>query len=148
MKNPCNEIELGKYRVYVKDVQDKFEGWIKNRQGISVWQDLNLSRMGGSIFTPNLNEMGAPYSTPKWGYTKVDVVYNIDKFEFAKEFIVFKEFKIATRISGNGLMIKLTDGSSNKLNKWLDKAKEQYGVDAVYHFDYEARTCIVEVPIF
>lgn len=137
-----------KYKVFVKDVRDKFESWIKDRGGVAVWQDQSLSRMGGNTFTPAKNESGVEYQAPKWGYTKLDIVNDIDGFEFAKDFIVFKEFKIATRISGNGLMVKLTDASSAKVDKWLTKAREKYDIEPVYHFDYENRTCIVEVPVF
>ena len=52
-----------------------------------------------------------------------------------------QRFHIALRRSGNGLTIKLTDGSARKVRNAVEKA----GKGSFYEFDYETKEAIIMV---
>lgn len=136
-----NETKL--YEMTVPGSREKFAEWIEKRGGIAVWPCVNLSNMTGPCFTPALSESGEPTPKPGWQYgARVEVVTDLARFKFAKSMKEVDRFRVALRRSGNGLMVKLTDASSAKLRKRLDKA----GEDARYHFDYETQEAVITVP--
>uniref|UniRef100_A0A6M3JEC9 Uncharacterized protein n=1 Tax=viral metagenome TaxID=1070528 RepID=A0A6M3JEC9_9ZZZZ len=153
------------YDVMVPGCREKFETWIRDRGGVQVWRNLNLSNPGaGNQFTPATmvietarQEAGylgkkigdtVPYPNPHWSVGAGEVVTDIKRFRFVKSFKELKRIRVALR-RGSGLNFCLTDGSQRKLDRALDAAREKYE-DVVYRkdgglFDYE-RFIVVEVP--
>ena len=128
-----------KYDIHVEGAKEKFATWIADRGGVAVWKDQSLSRRGGNMFTP-ADQTGEP----QWGYARADTVTSIEDFRFSVGMREVKRFRVAIRISSNGMMLKLTDAASEKLNKALDVA----GPDAVYTFDYDTQEAVISLPIW
>lgn len=120
----------------------KAKDWIKNRGGVAFWKSIDLSNAGATCYTPALTEDGKEYPKPHWRYAnKPDEIITDESvlfFEVSKE---VKRFKIHTRISGNGLMIKLTDHSSQRVRAQCEKFP-----NCSYHFDYDTQECVITVP--
>jgi len=156
---------MKKIDVMVPGSRGKFELWIKERGGVQVWHNLNLSNPGaGNQFTPatmvitkdELKDypglgIGSPvmYPKPHWSVGAGEVVTDIARFRFVKSFKELKRIRVALRRGAQGLIFKLTDGSQRKVDRALDKAREKYG-EAYYRkdgglFDYE-RFIVIEVP--
>jgi hypothetical protein len=119
----------------------KLASWIKDCEGIAVWQSINLSNPGKQMFTPVKDAAGKPYTKPSWemGDTPAKIVLAYDDVLLCKDTEV-KRFHVAVRQSGNGLTLKCTDASSEKIRKEVEKA----GDDSHYEFDYgEYKNCII-----
>jgi hypothetical protein len=140
------------YSVMVPGCREKFETWIKERGGVQVWDNVNLSDPGrGPAFTPALQVVevpeangginSIPYDSPSWRYARGEVVQDIKRFKFIKSFKEVKRFRVAIRMGGQGLSMKCTDASSRRIHKALD----QYP-GAVYRFDYEWQEAVIELP--
>ena len=138
--------------VTVPGVRAKFEDWIKTRGGILVWENVNLSDPGaGPMFTPVRDAEGktnCKNSPPHWTHRYHETCTKIKDFKFVKEMVEVNRFRVAVRMGTQGLMVKLTDASTKKLNKALDKAKEKTGQDASYRFDYSTQEAVIEVPLW
>jgi hypothetical protein len=138
--------------VTVPGVRAKFEDWIKTRGGILVWENVNLSNPGaGPMFTPVRDAEGktnCKNSPPHWTHRYHETCTKIKDFKFVKEMCEVNRFRVAVRMRSQGLMVKLTDASTKKLHKALDKAKEKTGQDASYRFDYDTQEAVIEVPLW
>lgn len=134
--------------VTVPGARTRFEAWIKDRGGVQVWNNVNLSDCGaGLLFTPALTDSTTPEQTPKphWSRERGEVVKDISRFRFLKAFKEVKRIKIAVRVGSQGLSLKLTDASSAKVRKWCEKIAEgNNGVQPYYHF--ECDECVLELP--
>lgn len=121
----------------------KIYEWIVKRNGIAVWNSIDLSDPGFQLITPATKEDGSPYEKPHWKVGKDPKIINdINKIEvsFDKE---IKRFHVATRIGGNGLNIKCSDGATRRINKEIEKA----GEGAYYQFDcFSYENCIIMAP--
>jgi hypothetical protein len=129
------------YDVTVPGVREKFETWIRDRGGVQVWENLNLSNPGaGRQFTPALqtiDEPGmlagrAPSPAPHWSVGRGEVVTSIDRFRFVASWAEVKRFRVAIRRGAQGFTLKCTDASSAKIHKELEKYP-----GSTYRFDYE-----------
>lgn len=138
--------------VSVPGARAKFEEWIKTRGGILVWENVNLSDPGaGAMFTPVRDAEGKENDKnayPKWTHRYHETCTDIKDFKFVKEMVEVNRFRVAIRMGSQGLTLKLTDASTKKLNKALDKAKEKTGQDASYRFDYDTQEAVIEVPLW
>ena len=122
----------------------KYLDWIQNRGGIAHWKSVDLGDLGKSWCTPNLDmETLKPTPKPHWkcGSTPHAIITD-PKEVMVVEYEEKKRFHIALRRSGSGMSIKLTDASSRKVNKQVEKA----GENAVYEFDYYTQDCVILVP--
>jgi len=118
-----------------KENAEKIANWIETRNGAIYWKSINLSNPGASWWTPAEDENGNPAVKPSWQAGEPVVVKNMDEI-FVPEDKEEKRIKIATRLSTNGFMLKLTDASSRKLTNWLNKLGEKYGAENIgYHFE-------------
>lgn len=121
--------------------------WLANRKGIAVWGSINLSNPGVRWYTPAVTEAGEPYPKPTWqaGNSPVEIVTDANKVmvTIPKE---VRRFKIHTRISGNGLAVKLTDASSQKVRRWVQEYSEKYNCVSWYQFDYETQEAVILIP--
>lgn len=122
--------------VTVPGVREKFAGWVAQRGGVAVWENANLSTPdAGEQFTPAVTD-GAPTPQPHWSVKPIpEIVTDLARFRFVKSFREVGRRKIAVRVSGNGLMLKLTDASTRKVNNFQDSYKEKHGVRPFYRFE-------------
>jgi hypothetical protein len=121
----------------------KFLNWIRTRGGLALFNTLDLSNPGQSWTSPVRDPLGnvvskphayantAPYRT----ITSTDeVMVHLDK--------EVKRFHVAIRMGAQGLKIKLTDASTDRVNKAVEKAG-----DGAYHlFDYDTQEAIIMAP--
>ncbi len=121
----------------------RFLQWIKFRGGVSIWNSINLSNPGASWSTPALTEDGQPTPKPTWEAenTPSKTITDPARIGVIKPMEI-KRFHVAVRRSSNGLMFKLTDGSSRKLNAAVKKA----GDGSWYEFDYETQEAVIFKP--
>jgi hypothetical protein len=136
------------YDVTVPGVREKFETWIRDRGGVQVWENLNLSNPGaGRQFTPaemiGLGEDGKPTPSPAphWSVGRGEVVTSIDRFRFVASWAEVKRFRVAIRRGAQGFTLKCTDASSAKIHKALEKYP-----GSTYRFDYDHQEAVIEVP--
>lgn len=121
----------------------KILNWIKTRGGVAVWRSVNLSNPGMSWTCPVNDEYGVakprPYgeaeSTPSRVITSTDDIMVHTDVEVGR-------FKIHLRMSDNGLMLKLTDNSTLKVNK----ATRDAGPYAYHLFDYGTEEAVILAP--
>jgi hypothetical protein len=136
------------YVVLVPGVMGEFEEWIAKRGGVAVWENRNLSNPNaGPMFTPANDKAGKPTGAPHWAFGLLEVCQSIEDFRFVKELKEVRRFRVAIRRC-EGLMLKLTDHSTDKLHKALDKIKEETGQEACYRFDYGTQEAVIEVPVW
>lgn len=121
----------------------KMLDWIEKRGGVAVWKSVNLSNPGASWSTPALAPDCSPYRKPTWEVSSEPHKVITNPAEIAvvtrKE---VKRFHVAIRVSGHGISMKLTSGSSRRVDKEVDRA----GEGASYYFDYETQEAVITVP--
>jgi hypothetical protein len=119
----------------------KFLKWLRERGGIAVWNSIDLGNPGASWSTPAMTEGGKPMTSPTWqaDRTPSRVVTDPDDVVviFPRE---VKRFYVAIR-RGSGLSYNLTDASSRRLRKAVEKA----GKDAWYEFDFSSQEAVIFV---
>lgn len=120
----------------------KLASWIKDREGIAVWNSANLSDPGKQMLTPVKDEEGKIYSKPHWSMGNTPhLVTSPDEVILCK-YKEAKRFHVAVRCSSNGLTLKCTDASSEKIRREVEKA----GEDAHYEFAYaDYKNCVIFV---
>jgi hypothetical protein len=120
-----------------------FLDWVRNRGGIAVWRSIDLSNPGQSWSTPLRDKEGKPTSKPNWRAGNEpsrcitdprDVLVVEDK--------EVKRFHIAVRIGAQGIMLKLTDASSRRVRRAVEKA----GKGAYYEFDHNTQEAVILAP--
>jgi len=136
----------------------KFLDWIRNRQGIAVWRSINLSNPGKSWSTPATIRRGdceeplkdgesadaiIPYPKPTWeaDHQPERIVTSTDDVLVCHDKEV-KRFHVAVRRSSNGLQMKCTDASTQRIRKAVAKA----GKDAYYEFNYALQEAVIMAP--
>jgi len=113
--------------------------WIKNRGGVAVWDSCAIGDPG-QAFTPALDKDGNRTTRPGWRYggkpsSIVTDASDVTVLRCEK----FKSFHVSTK-KGGGFSIVLTDASSRKLKKELERA----GEGSWHEFDYGSHdNCIV-----
>lgn len=121
----------------------KMLDWIEKRGGVAVWKSVNLDNPGASWSTPALAPDCSPYRKPTWEASSEPYKVITDPSEIAvvtrKE---VKRFRVAVKASGSGMSMKLTDASSRRVTREVDRA----GEDAGYYFDYENQEAVITVP--
>jgi hypothetical protein len=130
------------------DARAKFEKWIAERGGVMVWQNIDLSNMdAGDMYTPAFTEEGKEYAKPHWRVSRKEVISDITRFRFVKEWREIKRFHVAIRVGDSGLRIKCTDASTRRIRAACAKASVN-GIEASYRFDYTTQEAVIERPIF
>lgn len=147
---------MKKIDVYTLGVREDFETWIRDRGGVKVWRNVNLSNPGyGPVFTPafdivDMDTFGinTPYPKPSWQVDDGEVITDISRFRFVKGFKEFKRIRVALE-RGSGYSYRLTDGSQRKVDRAMQACMDKHG-DAVYRKDGglfdEERFIVVEIP--
>ena len=130
--------------VYVPGVRPMFEKWIRDRGGVLVWPNINMSNPGGGdMFTPAKTLAGEPCPKPHWSRGEPELATDIRVFRFVKEMKEVKRFRVAIRMGSQGMSLKVTDASTRKIRKYCDQYK-----DSSYRFDYDTQECVIEVPTY
>jgi hypothetical protein len=140
---------LERIEICVPDSKERFAEWIANRGGVIRWRNLNLSNPNaGDHYTPvrGPNGEGNQQSAPHWSVGFAEIITDLSRFRFVKELKEVKRIKIAVRMGSQGLSLKLTDGSSNRLRKAMSKIQEQHKTVPCYHF--EGPEAVIQVPVF
>ena len=147
-------------QVGVPGAKEKFETWIRDRGGVQVWNNLNLSNPdAGQQFTPAYKDAikpdgegdlsgWIPYPQPHWSVGRGEIITDISRFRFVKSWKEVKRFRVGVRMGSQGLSLKVTDGGTRRIRAACAKAEEQYHVPASYHFDYEFQEAVIEIPEF
>jgi hypothetical protein len=124
--------------------------WLQNRGGIALWRSVDLSDPGKSWTTPAQEEDGSPKRKQHWKMEEQPHRIITDPAEV--EVHVPKEvnrFHIAIRPGSNGLSLKVTDGSTRRIQKAVVKANREHCNDedlAFYEFDYSTQEAVIFVP--
>lgn len=122
------------------DVQDahKLKEWVKTCGGVAQWESVNLSNPNAAWLTPaNVT------SKPTWQAANEPAQIVTDPTEIGViTYREVKRFHVAVRRGSQGLSLKLTDASSTKLRKALEKA----GDGATYWFDGFSQDAVIMVP--
>jgi hypothetical protein len=118
-------------------------GWIKERGGIAIWRSINLGNPGASWSAPVKSAAGEVYGKPNWQCGNEPERIITDPAEVnvtvGKE---AKRFKIRTRLSDNGLTIKLDGRSSERVRRYLEKYQTE---DKETWYEFDGDTCIIMV---
>lgn len=124
----------------------QFLEWIRTRGGLRVWYIADLSDPGWSATTPAQNADGSPKCKPYWKAAE-EPARHITSADDVQVFTSkeVKRFHVAVRRSSNGLMMKCTDASSERIRKALARTSEKYGKSAYYAFDYITQECVIMV---
>jgi hypothetical protein len=135
---------MKKIDVSVPGAREKFEEWIASRGGIQVWNNINLSNPGaGETFTPVLNPQGQTSCKPSWSVQSGEIITDLSRFRFVKSWTEVKRFRIGIRMGRQGLLIKVTDGGTRRIDAALEKYPESQ-----YVFDYETQEAVIQVPVW
>jgi hypothetical protein len=120
-----------------------FLDWIKNSGGVALWNSISLSEPELNWSTPALDKNGKPTPKPTWKVgNQPDAIYTDPATIGVVTYKENRRFHVSLRVSHNGLSLKLSDASNNRLNKALMKA----GEGATYRFDYDTQDAVVLVP--
>jgi hypothetical protein len=136
-----------KYEVTVPGAKTQIMEWLRDRGGVIVWENINLSDpTKGFTYTPAKTSDGQDghEKKPHWGVRAKEVVTDPDKFRFAKELKEVKRFRVAVRMGSQGMSLKVTDGGTRRIKAALAKA----GPDSCYEFDYDTQEAVILVPVW
>lgn len=128
--------------VYADSV-DKVREWLKDKRGVAKWGSVDMSDMGWSCLTPARSTNGIPHPRPSWKATSEPVAVVEEESQitvlFPKE--VYR-FPVKVRIGDSGMRVKLTDNSSQRLRKELERMEDRHG-KVSYSFDYETQEAVI-----
>ncbi len=112
--------------------------WFQERGGVCVWECLDISNPGASWATPLRTADGDNSGTPHWAASLARTI--TDPAEVIVDVPAeVKRFHVAVRPGSQGLSPKLTDGSTRRVRKAVEKA----GDGAWYGFDYATQEAVV-----
>ena len=120
-----------------------FLDWIRTRGGLALWKTVNLSDPGQSWTTPRLDATGQPkYKPHNYADAKpYRIIESTDEVMVHVDMEV-KRFHVAIRMGAQGLKLKLTDASTDRVEKAVAKA----GPGAYYAFDLYTQEAIIYAP--
>jgi len=113
--------------------------WLQTRGGLRIWHSIDLSDPHRSMTTP-----ADKSDKPHWKMCNAEACRIItdpdDVLVITPKEV--KRFHVALRRSSNGMSMKCTDHSSEKIRKAQDEA----GPNSWYVFDYETQEAVILVP--
>lgn len=117
--------------------------WFRTRGGICIWRSINLSNIGASWTTPLVGPDGQQPGRPNWQAEPAPSLIITDPAEVVVDTpLEVKRFHVAVRPGAQGLMLKLTDASSARLRREVEKA----GEGAWHEFDYMTQEAVIFQP--
>lgn len=158
-------MEDKRIQVGVPGARERMETWVKERGGVQVWNNINLSNPGAEEqFTPAFDNhityymegvlitidgiLGEPTRAPSWSVARGELITDLSRFRFVKRWEEVARFHVAIRRGSQGLSLKCTDASSARIWKSTAYWTKRRGVPASYHFDYDTQEAVIEVPEF
>jgi hypothetical protein len=140
------------------DNAPRFLKWIRERGGVAVFRSINLSNPTKSWSTPATIKRGdceqplqpgedgdatIPYPKPTWEAAGKPerIITSPDDILVCHDKEV-KRFRVAVRRAGVGFNLKLTDKSSAKVRREVEKA----GPNGYHAFDYSTQEAIILAP--
>ena len=110
-------------------------GWLKEGR-VLYWPNVDLSMAGGYF----LSKEAEGTSPPHWRAARQPEasIFSVTAFEVVTRKEV-KRFRVALRRGRQGLVVKLTDKSSERLRREVDKAQGSY------YFDYSTQEAVITV---
>lgn len=117
--------------------------WIKDRGGAQVFQSIDLSDPGRQMIVPLRGPESQPVGKPHWSMANETsrIITSETECEVCLD-VEVRRFRVAIRLSGNGLMLKCSDASSERIRKAVEKA----GRGAYHEFDYETQEAVIFAP--
>lgn len=100
----------------------KYRDWLRHRGGLAVWTSQNLADRGATAVTP-----ADRTERPGWQYTQAPTIVTDPAQVGIYTEVLYKRVRVALRVSGNGLSMKLTDHSQTKLDKALVACQDKHG---------------------
>lgn len=143
-----------KIDVTVPGARELFSKWIEHRGGVTRWENVNLSNPdAGDQFTPATtipkgDTPPEPYAAPHWSVKRAETINDLERFRFVREMKEVERFSVDVQMGSNGLQIKLTDESTEKVRTRNSEISEEYGKPAYYHFEYDTQEAVITIPIF
>ncbi len=149
-----------KYKIGPESVE-QVRRWIKDRGGVAHWKSVNLSNPGGSWSTPATIKRkdcnGAPegdpedvlpYPAPNWQCaTKPSHITTSEDDVLVQVPKLWRRFHVAVRRGSNGMSMKLTSASSDKVRAQVEKCSLETGLEAWHEFDYLNQDCCIFYPL-
>lgn len=120
--------------------------WLRTRGGIAIWSSANPADPGKTWTTP-LNNADGSRRTEKPHWSAGSVVRIITDPQEV-EVVIPKEvsrFHVAVRLGANGLVLKLTDASTRRLQRAVTRASLQHDCWAWHAFDYSTQEAVIFV---
>lgn len=130
------------HRITAENAQQIW-GWFQARGGISLWASVDLSDPGRTWTCPLRGPDGEPCKKQNWKMENAPYATITDPTQVVvdvpKE---VKRFHVAIRRGSGFMQMVLTDGSTRKVKRAVEKAGEQ----AWYVFDYFTQEAVILVP--
>lgn len=126
---------------------EKMMEWITARGGLALWSSVNLSNPGATWTTPLNDEQGNPVRKPTWqvGEQPYRVITDAAEVEVTIPREV-RRMNVSVRMGAQGTMMKLTDASSARLRKAVQRAADRTAdKQAWYQFDYLHQQAVIYV---
>lgn len=122
----------------------KLDDWLRTRGGIAIWSSIDLSDPGKTVTTPVNTADGTPTGKPGWQFESFPsrIITDPDEVVVSTDEEV-KRFHVAVRMGSQGFKIKLTDASSDRVRKAVEKA----GKGSFYQFDYYTQEAVIYKPV-
>jgi hypothetical protein len=122
----------------------KFLSWIRTRGGIAVWRSIDFGNLDQSWSTPLRQVDGTltPKPHPWRAEAAPSRVITDPKEVLVVEDKEVERFHVAVRAGASGLVLKLTDASTRKVRKAVEKA----GKGAFQEFDYDTQEAVIMAP--
>lgn len=110
--------------------------WFEKRGGLRVWNSVSLSDPSKQWLTP-----GDVSHKPHWSCGSESTLVTDPADVQVARFEEVKRIRVAIRPGRQGLTMKLTDGSTRKVERALAKYP-----DSTYVFDYDTQEAVILVP--
>ncbi len=141
---PVDQLELAQKHTCTPENVPQFKEWLQ-RGGLAIWNSANLSNPSKTWTCPLYGKDGNLKEKPSWEAGEITRIIKDSAevvVEIPKE---VRRFHVAIRRGSQGMSFKLTDGSTNKLHKIIEKVSKEYNKDAWYEFDYSSQEAVIYI---
>lgn len=117
--------------------------WLRTRNGIAIWESIDMSRPDASVTTPVNGPAGHPTAKPyHWVASEPACIITDPDDVLVSKDIEVKRFHVAVRLGAYGFKVKCTDASTRRIRREVEKA----GKGAYYEFDYATQEAVIMKP--
>jgi hypothetical protein len=134
----------GFIQVLKPELKEKFRVWLAQSGGIAIWKSI-----AGREFTPKGGE------SPDWHYELEEVITDLDRFLFVKEWKLRQKLPISVDLIGrkvNGKVVllpieeRLCKPSKDRVAGWLKHTQYEHSYARVRYID--EKYALIEYPVF